>query len=619
MKKITLAVLSLSLLIACKTQKTNSTIANKTTAITTVNIDLNNVIDDKVQVEMTPIRFTTTTATFHIPKTVPGTYSTDNYGKYIENLKALDVNGNELTVTHIDDNSWEINNAKSIAKITYLVNDTYDTEETHDIFSPAGTNILKGKNFMLNLHGFVGYFKEHQELPYTLNIAHPSNLIGNTALTDTNISADNDTFITKRYFEVTDNPIMYAEENNATFKIGNMEILLSVYSPSNTLKATDLKVEMEKMMLAQKAFLGNVNVTKKYCILLYMSSMQNDANGFGALEHHTSTTVVFPEAMPAQALAESMKDVVSHEFFHILTPLSVHSEEVHNFDYNDPKMSEHLWMYEGVTEYFANLFQVNQGLVDEYEFYKRILGKVNGSKAFNDTMSFTKMSKNILEEPYKGNYINVYEKGALIGMCIDLIIREQSNGTHGILDMMKKLSIKYGVEKPFIDAVLFDDITALTYPEVKTFINTHVVGNTPIDYTKFFDKLGLSIQSKEGKTGYLLKDMQTPYISVDQKTKEVLFIESTNSFLTTLGVKPNDRLVSINNTEYNLTNIQALVGASFAWTPGDAIKMVVKREGKEVTLEGKVIEPMGKTYTLTPDDLPVTDKRVVLRNAWMKG
>lgn len=619
MKKISLAVLSLSLLIACKTQKTNSTIANKKTAITTVNIDLNNVIDDKVQVEMTPIRFTTTTATFHIPKTVPGTYSTDNYGKYIENLKALDVNGNELTVTHIDDNSWKINNAKSIAKITYLVNDTYDTEETHDVFSPAGTNILKGKNFMLNLHGFVGYFKEHQELPYTLNIAHPSNLIGNTALTDTNISADNDTFITKRYFEVTDNPIMYAEENNATFKIGNMEILLSVYSPSNTLKATDLKVEIEKMMLAQKAFLGNVNVTKKYCILLYMSSMQNDANGFGALEHHTSTTVVFPEAMPAQALAESMKDVVSHEFFHILTPLSVHSEEVHNFDYNDPKMSEHLWMYEGVTEYFANLFQVNQGLVDEYEFYKRILGKVNGSKGFNDTMSFTKMSKNILDEPYKENYINVYEKGALIGMCIDLIIREKSNGAHGILDMMKSLSAKYGVEKPFIDTALFDDITALTYPEVRIFINTHVVGNTPIDYAKFFKKLGLSMQSKEGKTGYLLKDMQTPYISVDQKTKEVFFIESTNSFLTTLGVKPNDRLVSINNTEYNLTNIQALVGASFAWTPGDAIKMVVKREGKEVALEGKVIEPMGKTYTLIPDDLPATDKRVILRNAWMKG
>jgi len=619
MRKISLAVLSLSFLVACKTQKTTSSAASKTAAITTVNIDLNNVVDDKVSVEMTPIGFTTATATFHIPKTVPGTYSTDNYGKYIENLKALDANGNELTVTHTDDNSWKIDNAKSIAKITYLVNDTYDTEGTHDVFSPAGTNILAGKNFMLNLHGFVGYFKEHQELPYTLNITHPSDLIGNTALSDSNIATDNDTFITKRYFEVTDNPIMYAPENNATFKIGSMEILLSVYSPSNTLKASDLKDEMEKMMLAQKAFLGDVNVTKKYCILLYMSSMQNDAKGFGALEHHTSTTVVFPEMMPAQALAESMKDVVSHEFFHILTPLSVHSEEVHNFDYNDPKMSEHLWMYEGVTEYFANLFQVNQGLVDEYEFYERILGKVNGSKGFNDNMSFTKMSKNILEEPYKSNYINVYEKGALIGMCIDLIIREKSNGEHGILDMMKELSAKYGVDKPFIDAVLFDDITALTYPEVRAFINTHVVGDTPIDYTKFFGKLGLSMQSKEAKTGYLFKDMQTRHISADPKTKEVFFLENSNSFLTTLGVKANDRLVSVDGTEYGLKNIQALVGASFGWTPGDDITMVIKREGKEITLKGKVIEPIGKTYTLGPDDLPKTDKRVILRNAWMKG
>jgi len=619
MRKISLVVLSLSLLVACKTQQSTSTAGNKTATTTTVNIDLKNVVDDKVQVEMTPIRFTTTTATFHIPKTVPGTYSTDNYGKYIEGLKALDANGNELTVTHTDDNSWKIDNAKSITKITYLVNDTYDTEGTHSVFSPAGTNILKGKNFMLNLHGFVGYFKEHQDLPYTLNISHPDNLVGNTSLTDSNIAADNDTFLTKRYFEVTDNPIMYAEDNNATFKIGSMEILLSVYSPNNTLKAADLKDQMEKMMLAQKAFLGDVDVTKKYSILLYLSTGQNDANGFGALEHHTSTTVVFPEMMPKPELAKYMKDVVSHEFFHILTPLSVHSEEVHNFDYNAPKMSEHLWMYEGVTEYFANLFQVNQGLVDEYEFYERVLGKINGSKRYNDEMSFTEMSRNILDEPYKPNYANVYEKGALIGMCIDLIIREESNGEHGILDMMKNLSNKYGVEKPFIDAVLFDDITGITYPEVRTFINTHVVGNTPIDYTKFFKKLGLSMQSKEAKTGYLLKDMQTPYISADPKTKEVFFLAETNSFLAKLGIKPNDRLVSINGTDYNLTNIQALVGASFGWTVGDDIKMVVKREGKQITLEGKVIEAMGKTYTLAPDDLPATDKRVILRNAWMKG
>ena len=36
------------------------------------------------------------------------------------------------------------------------------------------------------------------------------------------------------------------------------------------------------------------------------------------------------------------------------------------------------------------------------------------------------------------NYINVYSKGALIGMCIDLIMREESNGNRGILSLMKE-------------------------------------------------------------------------------------------------------------------------------------------------------------------------------------
>ena len=52
-----------------------------------------------------------------------------------------------------------------ISKITYYVNDTFDTEggagfgASEDVFSPAGTNINAGVNFMLNTHGFIGYFK----------------------------------------------------------------------------------------------------------------------------------------------------------------------------------------------------------------------------------------------------------------------------------------------------------------------------------------------------------------------------------------------------------------------------------------------------------------------------
>jgi predicted metalloprotease with PDZ domain len=86
-----------------------------------------------------------------------------------------------------------------------------------------------------------------------------------------------------------------------------------------------------------------------FCI--YQLCRKKRRKGFGALEP-TATTVVLPELI--KELVKSMMDVVSHEFFHIVTPLSIHSKEIQYFDYNT-KMSEHLWMYEGVTEYFANL------------------------------------------------------------------------------------------------------------------------------------------------------------------------------------------------------------------------------------------------------------------------
>ena len=134
------------------------------------------------------------------------------------------------------------------------------------------------------------------------------------------------------------------------------------------------------MVTAQKNFLGDIDKTANYAIILYLADPNLlDAKGYGALEHHTSTVVVLPETMPLDKLNQSMTDVVSHEFFHILTPLSVHSNEIHYFDYNDPKMSEHLWMYEGVTEYFANLFQINQDLIGNDEFYGRISEKKKNS------------------------------------------------------------------------------------------------------------------------------------------------------------------------------------------------------------------------------------------------
>jgi predicted metalloprotease with PDZ domain len=618
MKKIILGLSIVSLLWSCKpTAAVTSKKENNEVAVT---IDLNNVKEDKLMVTIKAPTITTDEIVYHIPKIIPGTYSEDDYGKFIDDLKAYDSKGNMLETTKLDTNSWNIKNATTLSKITYWVNDTYDMEAGggfgNGIFSPAGTNILEGKNFMLNNHGFVGYFDNKKDITYNVTILHPDTLFGATSLVDSDSSNSSDNFIVSRYNDLVDNPIMYSKPDYTTFNVDGMEILFSVYSPNDKHTAKALSSDLEKCMRAQKKFLGSINNNKRYTVLLYLSEMKKtDAKGFGALEHNSSTSVVFPEMMSSSALGKQIIDVVSHEFFHIVTPLGVHSNEIHYFDFNAPKMSKHLWMYEGVTEYFANLFQVNQGLIDEDAFYKRMLEKIRNAKGMNDTMPFTTMSEKVLVEPYKSQYLNVYEKGALIGMCIDIIIREKSNGERGIKDLMQQLTNEFGSKKPFNDNELFGRITALTYPEVGDFLNTYVAGTTPIPYDVYFSKMGVA-KTKIKKSVNPFIHNKSAGVTGNSTTKEILVRKNTDlsPLLASLGLKGDDVITSINGKEYNLDTISEMMTAAQNWKEGETITMKIKRDGKEQTLSGTVI----LSYEESEGYHLVDTEKTALKEAWLK-
>lgn len=623
MKKIYVLLVAVVALYGCGSTRVLLT-ADKAPVL--ASLDLINVNEDKVAVTIDPGVFTQEEVWFYIPKTVPGTYSEDNYGRYIDGLKAIDYDGASLQVVKEDDNTWKISGGKKLDKVTYWVNDTYDTEsEVKDkVFSPSGTNILAGENFMLNLHGFVGYFKGLKELPYEIVIEHPEDLNATTSLKKKELEVGAETkdiFLASRYFEVIDNPIQYAKSKTESFQINDITVTLSVYSPNGVYTAAGLKGRMEKMMQAQKTFLGAIDGTKEYNILLYLSTLkEDDASGFGALEHHTSTVVVLPEQMPKDRLEQAMVDVVSHEFFHIVTPLNVHSEEIQYFDFNNPKMSEHLWMYEGTTEYFANLFQIQQGLIDEAEFYQRIIDKINNAKAYDDTMSFTVMSKNVLEPPYEDNYGNVYEKGALINMALDIELRRLSKGEKGVLWMMKELSEKYGNHTPFKDEDLIDEIVAMTYPEIRDFFDTHVIGTTPINYNEFFAKVGLRSETIEKQTGFFL-DGENPFIDVVQENGNEIYLRkgiAQNSFFNDLGAQGGDVIKSINGTPIDLNSIREIIGKSFTWSPDMKIEMVVRRGDEEVALSGKAGTPTVMVETIVPIQ-SASSEQTELREAWLKG
>ena len=171
---------------------------------------------------------------------------------------------------------------------------------------------------------------------------------------------------------MVDNPIMYAEPDIASSRIKHGTDIQCLLAAQKVITTNAFIPDLEKMMHAQKAYLGNINNTQKYAVLNYIfQKRKRGCQRLRGFERNNSTTAVFQEYMKTKDLIH----VISHEFFHTLTPFNVHSKEIQDSDLNSPKMSAHLWMYEGFTEYFANHFQVHQGLMTEDQFFAKIAEK----------------------------------------------------------------------------------------------------------------------------------------------------------------------------------------------------------------------------------------------------
>ncbi|HBV14846.1 PDZ domain-containing protein [Chryseobacterium carnipullorum] len=592
-------------------------------------IDLVNVKDDKVAVTMEFPKMKSGDIKFHFPKTVPGTYSVDDYGRFVEGIKFFDNKGRELTYTKVNDNTYSLKNAKDLTRITYLVNDSFDDEMDNSkhkaVFSPSGTDIEEGKVYMVNTHGFVGYIDNMQDVPYQLIIQKPAGFYGTTALVDQDKSDATDTFTLANYAKVTDSPLMYTKPDYITFNAGGMDLVLGVYSPTGKYKAADFKDNLEKMVLAQKKFLGDMNTNKKYAIMLYLSGGDGpQIKGFGALEHHESTSVVLPEMMPKEAIDKTITDVVSHEFFHTVNPLKTHSEEIHYFDYADPKMSQHLWMYEGGTEYFANLFQIQEGLINKDEFLQRINEKITNSKNYDDTIPFTVMSKNILKDEYKDQYRNVYEKGTLLAMCLDIELRKLSNGEMGYRDMIRKLSQRFGENKPFKDDKLIDELVTVTgYPQVKDFYNKYIAGNQPTPYAEYLNMVGVEAKKKDTPPLFwFIKDPnQTGY---NDKNNTFVFDESSalSPFAKSIGFKITDEIVALDGKTINVQNMQEFISYAKSIKEGQNVTVTILRKNGDKTdkidLKGKAVLDKMTIESLQYKANP-TPAEQKLQDQWLTG
>jgi predicted metalloprotease with PDZ domain len=178
---------------------------------------------------------------------------------------------------------------------------------------------------------------------------------------------------------------MYTVQDTVNFKLGYGEIQIAVYSPNNKVSATEIKERIMPILEAQNKYLGSILPVDHYNFLIYLSPKGFPSGNESALEHHNSALFCFDEDS-ISVLGSKMVELSAHEFFHIVTPLHVKSEEIQYFDYLEPKMSRHLWLYEGMTEYSAHHVQVKYGLIPIDQFLYVFQNKMEEAQRFyNDT------------------------------------------------------------------------------------------------------------------------------------------------------------------------------------------------------------------------------------------
>lgn len=579
-------------------------------------VNLNDTANDRLNITLIAPPVTQSEIAFYLPRIVPGTYMNSNFGKYVHDLKAFDKNGAALPVSRKDDNGWIIRQAQSLHKITYAVEDTWDSQIDNPVYEMVGTNFEGGKNFVINTCGLFGYLDGMKKIPFEVSFTKPEGFYAATGLKPVSSGSTADVFRCANVDELYDSPIMYSLPDTATLKVGGADVLIAVYSPHKVAHAKFIATNFEKLMKGAAAYLKGKLPVDKYAFIFYFNGEQKGFQTPGAWEHSYSSFYALPEQDEQQAIGHWI-DIASHEFFHIVTPLTISSKEVKEFNFNETVLSKHLWLYEGSTEYYAHHMQVWSGIITPEEFIRTLESKIKYSRLyFNDSLPLAEMSRESAGKWHE-QYGNIYMKGALVSACIDLYLMKLSGNQYTLRDLKHDLGILYGKDKYFLDDELYDAVAKLSYPEIKAFLLTYVDGSKPVPYEEFFSLAGIDYLKKK-----TVKTVNLGSIGINQeKGQLVVDAAGVNEFGKKMGYQTGDELISINGNKVNKDNIDLMIRKFNANAKeGDTLTVeVMRRTGKKKVLT-KLSQTVFKSDRVIEHVLEInpnpTPSQLEMRKAW---
>jgi predicted metalloprotease with PDZ domain len=567
-------------------------------------VNLNDRGDDQFKVTLRVKGLKPENAIYQFASTAPGTYQIMDIGRYVRSFQAFDKKGKELKTEKISTNQWKLEDPERVREIRYSIAETWDTPvNEHRIYGMCGTSVEKD-HVLINGQGVFGFPTGMQQTPLEVKVDYPSDWEVGTAL-DKNSKGY---YQARSYDHMVDSPILLGRLTKAQTTVAGAQIEVYTYSKTDQIKSEQLLSNMQTMLNAAGSFLKQLPV-KRYAFLYHFEDQS-----WGAWEHSYSSEYVMREQPFSKPYADLLTSIAAHEFFHIVTPLNIHSEIIQQFNFVNPTPSEHLWLYEGVTEWASHIMQLRAGMIDLNTYLERLSGKVSVDKSLDTTYSLSKLGLTCYTDEGQKQYINIYNRGALTASLLDIRLLELSNGTKGLREVINELATTFGPDKAFPEKEFFTLFVQKTYPEIGDFINRYIKNAEPLPYAEYYQKLGITY------TPAVTTGKKVPFTGIQLRVAEgKLVVVKLEEMAAKAGLREKDAVVRFNQQVVTANNAQSIGGQINALKAGDTYTLTVLRDNKEITVPCRIEEKAEvKNYVFQPNP-QATPQQMQLRSSWLKN
>jgi len=440
-----------------------------------------------------------------LPAWIPGSYMIRDFAKNIIGLYAINKNSpTHIPVRVIDKQTWELGETDGPVEVIYQVY-AWDLS-VRTAYLDQFWGFFNNSSLCLAVNG-------QTEVPCALIIA-PS---------EARSSADQ-----QQWLVATGMPRTHGEPFHwGSFKADNYEALIDypVLMGDLTIEEFIAGGVKHALVLAGKHYADTARITSDLARICEHQLEMFDkpapfsaytfltivvGKGFGGLEHRNSTALMCSRKDLAHA-GEAQIDndyrtflsLCSHEYFHSWNIKTLKPKVFLPYQLSEESYTEQLWFYEGMTSYFDDYVLHQAGIIDA-PTYLQLLGETIArvergagtsiqSVTESSYLAWTKFYKQ--DENAPNAIVSYYAKGALIGLCLDLLLRQQSQHQLTLAQVMHDLWHAYGK-----DLIGTDDHTFLEhfnrYPgiDLTGFMHTALRTTDPLPVAELLADFGVEIE-----------------------------------------------------------------------------------------------------------------------------